>query len=159
MHRHSNKSCRVRVALDALVEILISHKWLKMSFAFITRVFLLPFACRFSGYIFTYGAVRAQYHYKTFTALADFRMKPDSSTIESLEVKRSSECSLKCTKHSQCLSYNIEKHTTTGKTLKCELLNTDQSHQPKENLEGNSMFNYFTLKVGFLSCTSSTGSV
>ena len=120
-----------------------------MSSKFITRFFLLHFASRFSGYIFTYGTDRAKFHYKTFTALADFRMKPDSSTIKSLVVKRSTECSLECTKHSQCLSYNIEKHTSAGNTVKCELLNTDLPHQPIEYLEGNSMFDYFTLQVGF----------
>ena len=125
-----------------------------MSFAFITRFVLLPFAFRFSGYMFTVGTDRSQFHYKTFTDLADVRMKPDSSTIKSLIVKRSSECSLECNKYFQCRSYNIEKHTTTGNTVKCELLNTDQPHHPIEYLEGNSMFNYFTLQVGVSSFSS-----
>ena len=128
-----------------------------MSFAFIARVFL-PFACTFSGYMFTYGTDRSQLRYKSFTALPNFRMKPGSSAIKSLVVKSSSECSLECTKCSDCMSYNIEKHTTRGSRVKCELLNVDLSHQQIEYLEGNSKFNYFT-QVGCLSFMCGAGKV
>ena len=160
-HHHSNRSCYVRDALDALnalVEIRIYQKWLQMSFAFIARVSLL-LACTFSGYMFTYGTDKSQFHYKSFTTLPNFRMKPDSSTIKSLVVKSSSECSLECTKYSDCMSYNIGKHTTRGSTVKCELLNVDLPHQPIDYLEGNSKFNYFTLQVGFSFCVCGAGIV
>ena len=105
----------------------------------------------FTSSAFSDGYSQPRYRFKVFTALANVRVKPNTSIIKSLVVQSASECSLECTKHSLCLSYNVAKHTTTGGSeIKCELLNLEKAQVPTDQIEDNGQFNYFTIQVSFL---------
>ena len=104
---------------------------------------------------FSHGQ-RSRFAYQSFSCEEDSRMvlQSESGTgnetflFKTLKVKKKSQCSFECVKNTACLSYNIQRKTTTSTPeLTCELLNITATSTKKANIQRNAEYLFFTSKV------------
>ena len=98
---------------------------------------------------------RQSHAFKRFACKENSRMVPETNPvkgkepflIETLRVRKRSECGLRCVKHNGCDSYNVQKKATASNgELKCELLNIGETSAGTKYLkESNEYFHYTSV--------------